>query len=589
MNRIHRLEQHLANQIAAGEVVERPASVVKELLENSIDAGSDRVVIEVEQAGGRLIRVRDNGVGILREDLPLALCRHATSKISTVDDLTRVESLGFRGEALASIASVSNFSLTSNANGVSAHGWRVSGSDDEVQPASHPRGTTVEVRDLFFNTPARRKFLRTERTEFKRILEVVKRLALSHPEVGFELRHDARVVLMQRCVESRDQHLERIGSVCGTKFVDNAVAVEAAAPGLRLHGWVGLPTFTRSQSDQQYFFVNGRSVQDRMVSHAVRQAYRDRVYRDRHSVYVLFLDLAPGEVDVNVHPTKSQVRFRDSRDVRDFLFGSLNRALTDVRPGDSAIEEHSVSVREDREKPSQMGMDLARLTTSRARQPSRPLRLKERLHSYETMSKLEDPAREDAPPLGYALAQLRGIYILAENAAGLVLVDMHAAHERITYEKMKSAADSEGVVRQRLLVPVSVNVSESEADWAEDLGESLSAIGVVVQRVGPAELSVREVPALLADVDAAGMLRDLLADSMEFGDLDAVQGHRDELLSSMACHGAVRANRQLTLAEMNALLREMEHTENAAQCNHGRPTYQMIDLKELDRMFSRGR
>ncbi len=589
MNRIHRLEQHLANQIAAGEVVERPASVVKELLENSIDAGSDRVVIEVEQAGGRLIRVRDNGVGILREDLPLALCRHATSKISTVDDLTRVESLGFRGEALASIASVSNFSLTSNANGVSAHGWRVSGSDDEVQPASHPRGTTVEVRDLFFNTPARRKFLRTERTEFKRILEVVKRLALSHPEVGFELRHDARVVLMQRCVESRDQHLERIGSVCGTKFVDNAVPVEAAAPGLRLHGWVGLPTFTRSQSDQQYFFVNGRSVQDRMVSHAVRQAYRDRVYRDRHSVYVLFLDLAPGEVDVNVHPTKSEVRFRDSRDVRDFLFGSLNRALTEVRPGDSAAQERSLCVREDRHEPSQMAMELARLTTSRAKQPSQPLRLREQLHSYETLSELQDPAREDAPPLGYALAQLRGIYILAENAAGLVLVDMHAAHERITYEKMKSAADAEGIVRQRLLVPVRVNVSESEADWAEDLGESLSAIGVVVQRVGPAELSVREVPALLADVDAAGMLRDLLADSMEFGDLDAAQGHRDELLSSMACHRAVRANRQLTLAEMNALLREMEHTENAAQCNHGRPTYQMIDLKELDRMFSRGR
>jgi DNA mismatch repair protein MutL len=585
MNRIHRLDERLVDQIAAGEVVERPASVVKELVENSLDAGARRIVIEVEQAGSRLIRVRDDGRGIVHDDLPLASSRHATSKIETVDDLVSVATLGFRGEALASIASVSNFALTSNADGSA---WVLRGSSSEAEPAAHPAGTTVEVRDLFYNTPARRRFLRTERTEFKRIDDMVKQLALAHPEVEMVLRRNGRDVLTLRAVESAS-NLDRVAAVCGTKFVAHAVRVDAAASGLRLHGWVGVPTFTRSQSDQQYFFVNGRSVQDRMVSQAVRRAYRDRVYQDRHSIYVLFLELAPEEVDVNVHPTKSEVRFRNSRDVRDFVFGSLNRILREVRPEDSSTGGVSVPAAVDTVAyDTQIGLDLARLT-SRSSRGAAPPRIRDRLHAYDASGASDQRPEADAPPLGYALGQLRGIYVVAENASGLVLVDMHAAHERITYEKMKQAADSEGVVRQRLLVPVSVSVSEAEADWAEDLSDALGSIGVDVQRVGPGELSVREVPALLGEVDAEQMLRDLLADSMAFGNLDAVQAQRDELLATMACHGAVRANRQLTLAEMNALLREMERTDNVGQCNHGRPTFHVIDLVELDRLFSRGR
>lgn len=568
--------------------MERPASVVKELLENGIDAGADRLIIDVESAGARLIRVRDDGSGIARDDLPLAVSRHATSKIRTVDDLVGVASLGFRGEALASIAAVSRFALISNAERERLQGWRLT-ADGETEPAPHPPGTTVEVRDLFYNTPARRRFLRTERTEFKRIEDVVARLALSHPRVGFELTHDGRDVLNLRAVQS--QVIERLGSVCGKKLVDNAMRLDASAAGLRLHGWVGLPTYTRSQSDRQYFFVNGRAVQDRMVSHAVRQAYRDRVYRDRHAVYVLFLELDPGEVDVNVHPTKHEVRFRNSRDVRDFLFGSLNRALKEARPGDPPgreVREITTPAPDEAAPRRQLGMPLGQLT-SRTTPPAEPLRVREQLHARGALLAAEDRPTEEVPPLGYALAQLRGIYILAENADGLVLVDMHAAHERITYEKMKRAADAQGVVRQRLLVPVNVSVSEQEAQWADDLTEAFATVGVCVQRLAPTELSVREVPALLEDVDAAEMVRDLIADSMEHGSLDAVAVLRDELLSGMACHAAVRANRQLTLSEMNALLREMERTENSGQCNHGRPTFRVIELDELDRLFLRGR
>ncbi|MEJ2131764.1 MAG: DNA mismatch repair endonuclease MutL [Gammaproteobacteria bacterium] len=533
MNRIHRLDERLVDQIAAGEVVERPASVVKELVENSLDAGARRIVIEVEQAGSRLIRVRDDGRGIVHDDLPLASSRHATSKIETVDDLVSVATLGFRGEALASIASVSNFALTSNADGSA---WVLRGSSSEAEPAAHPAGTTVEVRNLFYNTPARRRFLRTERTEFKRIDDMVKQLALAHPEVEMVLRRNGRDVLTLRAVESAS-NLDRVAAVCGTKFVAHAVRVDAAASGLRLHGWVGVPTFTRSQSDQQYYFVNGRSVQDRMVSQAVRRAYR----------------------------------------------------LREVRPEDSSTGGVSVPAAVDTVAyDTQIGLDLARLT-SRSSRGAAPPRIRDRLHAYDASGASDQRPEADALPLGYALGQLRGIYVVAENASGLVLVDMHAAHERITYEKMKQAADSEGVVRQRLLVPVSVSVSEAEADWAEDLSDALGSIGVDVQRVGPGELSVREVPALLGEVDAEQMLRDLLADSMAFGNLDAVQAQRDELLATMACHGAVRANRQLTLAEMNALLREMERTDNVGQCNHGRPTFHVIDLVELDRLFSRGR
>ncbi|RCX26145.1 DNA mismatch repair endonuclease MutL [Thioalbus denitrificans] len=597
--RIHPLSTRVANQIAAGEVVERPASVVKELLENSLDAGARRVEVEVEGGGVRLIRVRDDGQGIHPDDLGLALSRHATSKISEVDDLAHVASLGFRGEALASIASVSRLTLTSRTEAL-PQGWRieVEGSAERPPaPAAHPRGTTVEVRDLFFNTPARRKFLRTEKTEFGHIEELVRRLALARPDVTFNLSHNQRRVLELGAASGSVERDRRVAAACGQAFLEHALPVAVEAAGLHLDGWVAEPAFSRSQADLQYFFVNGRMVRDKLVGHAVRQAYKDVLYGGRHPAFVLFLTLDPERVDVNVHPTKHEVRFRDGRSVHDFLFRALHEALAGARAG---RPEHQPAASPTpaaawpvsrrtmalnlREPAGDPYGELARAGAASVAPP--PL-------AGSAVAPAAPPdveAEPQMPPLGYAVAQIHGIYILAQSARGLVLVDMHAAHERITYERMKAALESgEGIRSQPLLVPVTVRLSEREAGCAEDQADFFRGVGIGLERSGPGSVVVRQVPALLRDADAGQLVRDLVADLLEHGTSRRVEERINEGLATLACHGSVRANRQLTLPEMNALLRDMERTERSGQCNHGRPTWVELGLAELDALFLRGR
>lgn len=600
------LEPRLANQIAAGEVVERPASVVKEAVENSLDAGARRIDIDIEAGGTRLIRIRDDGRGIAGRDLSLALARHATSKISSIEDLEAVGSLGFRGEALASIASVSRLTLTSNTAEGSAEGQQAQcdGRDMAVSvaPAPHPRGTTLEVRDLFYNTPARRKFLRTDKTEFGHLHEVIKRQALSRPDVTFTLRHNGKQSLQLNAADSESEQRRRVANICGVEFSEHAVPIERQAGSFRLWGWVAEPTFSRSQADLQYFFVNGRVIRDKLVTHAIRQAYRDVLFHGRHPAFVLFFELDPAGVDVNVHPTKHEVRFRDSRGVHDFLFGTLSRALADVRPGQPAA---SVAEPIQEAMPDQLGIGLA--TGGLPNQPtpaSNPAAVSMGAISGRPSSAvaaafggwprredtaLSEPRSGDVPPLGFALAQLHGVYILAENQHGLVLVDMHAAHERITYERLKRARDGGGITRQPLLVPVTLAVSSREAAIAAEQADDLASLGLLIEAVGEEAVVCRELPAALKDADVEALVRDVLGDLLEFGTSDRVASSLDELLSTLACHTSVRANRRLTLLEMNALLRDMEETERSGQCNHGRPTWTQLDMTDLDKLFLRGR
>lgn len=602
------LEPRLANQIAAGEVVERPASVVKEAVENSLDAGATQIEIDVEAGGTRLIRIRDDGVGIGGQDLALALARHATSKIDSIEDLEAVQSLGFRGEALASIASVSRLTLTSNMAETSVKGQQAfcEGRDMavSVKPAPHPRGTTLEVRDLFYNTPVRRKFLRTEKTEFGHLHEVVKRQALSRPEVSFVLRHNGKQILQLNRATSNEEQRRRVASVCGTDFAEHTVAVERQAGPMRLWGWVAEPTFSRSQADLQYFFVNGRVIRDKLVSHAIRQAYRDVLFHGRHPAFVLFLELDPAGIDVNVHPTKNEVRFRDSRDVHDFLFGTLSRALADVRPGKTAL---TASMSHVGDTVFQPGMNLA---SGGSQVPSRSIAqaspngaavshsdfassgqasLWRQVYTDDAAQPDFTQAFSEIPPLGFAVAQLHGIYILAENLHGLILVDMHAAHERITYERLKLAREGSGITRQPLLVPLTMAVSSREAAIAAEQSEELASLGVLIEATGEESVICRELPAALKDADAEALVRDVLGDLLEFGTSDRIGSSLDELLSTLACHTSVRANRRLTLPEMNGLLRDMEETERSGQCNHGRPTWVQLGMSELGKLFLRGR
>ncbi|WP_069942935.1 DNA mismatch repair endonuclease MutL [Pseudomonas putida] len=628
-SRIQLLSPRLANQIAAGEVVERPASVAKELLENSLDSGARRIDVEVEQGGVKLLKVRDDGSGISADDLPLALARHATSKIRELEDLEGVMSLGFRGEALASISSVARLTMTSRTASAS-EAWQVEteGRDmtPRVQPAAHPIGTSVEVRDLFFNTPARRKFLKAEKTEFDHLQEVIRRLALARFDVGFHLRHNGKSILSLHEAHDETARARRVGAICGPGFMEQALPIDVERNGLRLWGWVGLPTFSRSQADLQYFFVNGRAVRDKLVAHAVRQAYRDVLFNGRHPTFVLFLELEPNGVDVNVHPTKHEVRFREGRSVHDFLYGTLHRALADVRPEDQLAAPAAVPelARPTGQQAGEFGpqgeMRLASpvLEQPRAPQqsfsnggsgagyqyqytprPSQPLPAAEAQAVYREFYKPLDngaaaatalpESQGDIPPLGYALAQLKGIYILAENAVGLVLVDMHAAHERIMYERLKVAMASEGLSGQPLLVPETLALSQREADCAEEHAQWFQRLGFELQRLGPETLAVRQIPALLKQAEANRLVQDVLADLMEYGTSDRIQAHLNELLGTMACHGAVRANRRLAIPEMNALLRDMENTERSGQCNHGRPTWTQMGLDDLDKLFLRGR
>jgi len=589
MPRIRELPKELVNQIAAGEVVERPASVVKELVENSLDAGARRIEIDIEDGGARLIRVRDDGGGIAADDLPLALAAHATSKIATLEDLEHVHTLGFRGEALASIASVSRFALSSRAAGADA-GWRVAregGSLEAARPAQHPQGTTVEVRDLFHNVPARRKFLRAERTEFGHIDELVKAIALAQPQVDVRLTHNGKPARLLRPAQDEAALVSRIGEILGAEFPTQSLALDHSGAGLRLHGWVGLPTASRSQPDQQYFYVNGRLVRDRVVTHAVRQAYADVLFHGRHPAYVLFLDLPAELVDVNVHPAKSEVRFRESRLVHDFLYRTLNEALAQTRAGEAVAQPgvaHYASVAAASSVwRHQQGLGLA------VREPMADYAALVGASTSSSILHEATPANDEVPPLGYALAQLAGIYVLAENAHGLVLIDMHAAHERITYEKLKQARACAGIRTQLLLVPLTLAVSEREAAIAEEHAENLDALGFEIVRSGPQSVMVKRYPGLLEGADVGKLVRDVLGDLLTHGNTRRLEEVQNEVLSTMACHGSVRAHRRLSLPEMNALLREMEATERSGQCNHGRPTWVQMPVAELDKLFLRGR
>jgi len=599
--RIHALTNRLANQIAAGEVVERPASVVKELVENAVDAKAKTIDISLEAGGSQLVRVRDDGLGIIKEDLELALARHATSKIAVQEDLQGITSLGFRGEALASIASVSRLLLTSNALD-SKSGWSVRSAGEQMlsilEPAAHGRGTSVEVRDLFFNTPVRKKFLRTERTELQRIEDVIRKVSLSHAGVSLSLTHNGRLVRQFRAAETELDQKHRISTVFGQSFVDQALYFEETRLDMTLKGWISLPSYSRSQADQQYFFVNSRTIRDKVASHAVRQGYSDVLYHGRQPAYAIFLELNPRMVDVNVHPTKHEVRFRDSRQVHDFIYRTINRVLASVTP--DLVEGHVADGR----LGESTAMNMAEQMPSYAQKPiqfgARPGSYGQAQaaggpKSWMAMSAndagrdLSEQENQVFPPLGFALAQLHGVYIIAQNQSGLIVVDMHAAHERITYEQLKHSMDKEGLKIQPLLVPISVVMSDKEVEAVEQMQPELAGLGMQVDPASAESVVIRGVPALLGRSSAEQLLRDVIADMLEYGSSARMEENRDEILSTMACHGSVRANRKLTLDEMNALLRDMEETERSGQCNHGRPTWFQLSLGELDALFMRGR
>jgi len=568
------LEDTLIDQIAAGEVIERPASVAKELIENALDAGARRIDIDAEHGGIRLIRVRDDGAGIPAQELPLALARHATSKISSLDELERVASLGFRGEALPSIASVSRLTLTSRAAGA-ADAARLEAADGRVgrtRPAAHPPGTTVEVRDLFHKVPARRKFLRSEATEFQHLLRCVTRLALSRFDVAFTLTHNRREQFALPAVAGRREREERVARLVGAEFVANSRHLEFAHGGFALEGWIGLPSQSRAQPDRQYLFVNGRMVRDRLLANAARLGYRDVSYGGRHPAWLLYLTLDPAQVDVNAHPQKLELRFRDARGVHDFLFRAIERALA----ASGAAGAPPV--------PAATWMEAATGT----RLPLTELGGFAGVADATRAAAAPAETAVDAP-LGHAVAQLHGIYILSQTADGMALVDMHAAHERILYERLKSALDAGGGARQPLLVPAVVETTEADAAIAEEHRAELAAAGLVVDRIGPATLAVRELPPALAGQDIAGVLRDALADLGRHGATHRIEERQHELLANIACRSAVRAHRALTIPEMNALLRDMERTERSGHCSHGRPTWTRVTLAELDRLFLRGR
>jgi DNA mismatch repair protein MutL len=591
------LPELLISQIAAGEVVERPASVLKELLENSLDAGASAITVTLDEGGAKRVQVEDDGGGIPRDDLPLALARHATSKIGSLDDLEAVATMGFRGEALASIASVARLTLATRTED-SPHGYAIRAEGPyvgDIEPTACPHGTTVSVSDLYFNTPARRKFLRTEATEFGHCEEVFRRIALAHPARAFTLKHNGRVSLHLRSQALGD----RVAALLGRAFLDASLPLEAQSGPLRLWGLAGSPHAARSRADAQYFFVNGRFVRDRLLAHAAREAYRELLHGDRHPAYVVFLELDPRGVDVNVHPAKTEVRFRDARAVHQFVLHAMQRALSSSA-SESPVAYAGIAPASDTARSD--------ADTLRARARQAPLALEQPVAAYAgflavarrgetgaaaTGSSGSEDANSQAHPLGWALAQLHGVYILAQNAAGLVLVDMHAAHERIVMERLRSMLDAGSVPSQPLLVPAVFRVDALEVATAEEGSEALARLGLELAPVGPNELAVRAVPALLAAgpdaCDIAALARGVLAELREFGTESVLAARRDELLATMACHAAVRAHRALTVPEMNALLREMEETERSGSCNHGRPTWYQLTLADLDKLFLRGR
>ena len=664
---IQLLSDALISQIAAGEVIERPASVVKELVENALDARATRIEVELERGGCGLIRVRDDGIGIQPEEIALALARHATSKIASLDDLERVATLGFRGEALPSIASVSRLSLVSRA-AAAAHAWAVEARDGALAapvPASHPPGTSVEVRDLFFNVPARRKFLRSDATEYQHIVRMLERLALSRFAAAFTLVHNGKTVWSLAAAQTAAERLARVAKICGEDFAAHVIELKHDTESLRLSGWLALPTFSRSQSDLQFAFLNGRFVRDKLLAGAVRLAYQDVLFHGRFSAYLLYLELDPTAVDVNAHPQKLEVRFRDSRRIHDFVFRTLERVLAETRPsaesaGSAPLDWLTGSASFDRVplrnqarfvlpegRGPRTGEDAYRgfveraefgvgegagqgfgegaggssgaapgLSSSAAPGASASVAFGVSASAALGVSALGVPSastspaagfsasrglgvdgigegrhdgeRADERPLGYAIAQLHGVYILAQTADGMVLVDMHAAHERVMYERMKKLLAGE-TAQQQLLIPQILHVSPAQAEAAEAHAQEFAALGFGVSRLAPDQLAMRAIPVLLAGRDPGGVVRDVLSDLLEQGHSRRVEESINHLLATMACHAAVRAQRNLTLPEMNALLREMEGTERADQCNHGRPTWVRLSLTDLDRLFLRGR
>ncbi|HEY7758091.1 MAG TPA: DNA mismatch repair endonuclease MutL [Burkholderiales bacterium] len=604
MSSIHLLPELLVNQIAAGEVVERPAAALKELLENSLDAGAHAVAVELQGGGAKLTKVSDDGAGIAREELALALARHATSKIATLEDLERVGSFGFRGEALASIAAVSHLTLTSRTPDA-RHAWRIDcdgGALSAVEPASGPVGTVLEVRDLYFNTPARRKFLRSEATELAHCDEAFRRIALARGNTAFTLHHNGRALLRL----TPQPPAQRVRALLGDEAAAALLELDETAGAARLHGFVAAPTFSHGTREYQYLFVNGRFVRDKLLGHAIRQAYQDVLHHERHPAFVLFLDIDPARVDVNVHPTKIEVRFRDPQAVHQMVFHALSRRLAQTRAGaqlrQPALATAGAPSATGWAQPQQQAFGLPAhapmafydaLFGARAQQPaalpaSAASAPKADLAAAPNAGLAAAPAG-GTPPLGFALAQLAGVYVLAQNEHGLIIVDMHAAHERIMYEKLKAALDARDMAAQQLLVPATLAVTQLEAAAVQESGPALGALGFDMAALSPTAVVVRAIPAALSDADPGALARDVLREIAEFGATRVLTERRDEMLATMACHAAVRANRALTLPEMNALLREMEATERSGQCNHGRPTWTQISLKELDALFLRGR
>ncbi|MEO0368898.1 MAG: DNA mismatch repair endonuclease MutL [Pseudomonadota bacterium] len=629
-HRIKELDAKLVNQIAAGEIIERPASMLKELIENSLDAGASQIDIELDNAGIKRLKITDNGHGILKSDLRLALSRHATSKLESLADLNAIATLGFRGEALPSIASVTRMKLTSRVADAD-HAYEVSSEGDNSvknpKPAAHPVGTTIEVRDLFYNTPARRKFLKTEITEYKHVERIVKQMALVRFDVAFKLHHNGKLTLHLPSVPRGDNR--RLATVCGNAMAEHSQWFEVSNDQMMLSGWLAMPSFSRSQTDLQHFFINGRAVKDKTISHAMRLGYQDVLFHGRHPAYVVFLDMDPALIDVNVHPAKHEVRFSDSRRIHGFVFRSVQDLLggsaghtesLKVEPSSATLQntptqvteqlnlatpqsrpfntsERKLTAQQVREELAAYGkLGNALFIPSERKEPSET-----NVDAVETSNddalteivstQVEVPSNSDegqAPPMGYALAQLKGIYILAENQEGLILVDMHAAHERITYEQLKAQVAESGAVSQPLMVPVAVEVSGDEmAAWQENKS-NFTDLGMEVEQLDEDVLTIRSVPQLLATADASQLVRDVLSDFVMHGSSTRIEETMHEVLSSMACHGSIRANRQLSIEEMNALLRLMEVTERSGQCNHGRPTWIQLPLKQLDGWFKRG-
>jgi DNA mismatch repair protein MutL len=588
---IQLLSDSLISQIAAGEVIERPASVVKELTENALDAGARRIEVELERGGLGLIRVRDDGSGIDAAEIALALTRHATSKIASLEDLESVATLGFRGEALPSIASVSRLNLVSR-TASAPHAWAVAARDGEIgapAPAAHKAGTSVEVRDLFFNVPARRKFLRSENTEYQHIVRMLERLALSRFDVAFTLVHNGKTAWTLPAAHGNSERLERVAKVCGEEFAAHVVELRHDTQSLRLSGWLALPTFSRSQADLQFTYLNGRFVRDKLLVGAARLAFRDVLFHGRFCAYLLYLEMDPAQVDVNAHPQKLEVRFRDSRYVHDYVFRTLEKVLAETKPtaesaGSAPLNWLTGTLGLASAAPAQ-----AHWTLPQASRPSGSA------DEYRHLLDVPRPeavngsgVHDSAAPLGYAIAQLHGVYILAQTAEGMVLVDMHAAHERIMYEGMKKLLSGQ-TAQQQLLMPEIIHVTPAQADAAEEHLQEFSSLGFALSRLAPDQLALRAIPTLLSGRNPAGVVRDVLSDLVEQGHSRRVEESINHLLATMACHAAVRAQRSLTVPEMNALLREMETTERADQCNHGRPTWVRLSLSELDRLFLRGR